>query len=291
LDSTDIAAGAELSRELKETVENSDALLVVLSKSAAQSSWVMAEVGLAQSLNKRVLPVLALGANYEDSVPPQLLNMVVLDANKLPMDELAARIIAVVKAIPIETALDEVRSKALRRQRYRWLLIASFTLLTVAGVWSTYFALDAKRKLLASEEIIHQSASLAVAPDGKTVAIGYSNGGIAILDAKTNRERAILGSQNIAPGIVTALAYSPDSRILASAGWNGVVELWDVSQEVMHVKLVLKGHTKAVLSLQFSPDGKVLYTRSIDGTLRAWRTADGTTISIEKIGSENHGAH
>jgi WD40 repeat protein len=55
---------------------------------------------------------------------------------------------------------------------------------------------------------------------------------------------------------VTALAFAPDSRTLASAGDDRVVRLWDVGEgELRHQ---LAGHGQPVRALDFSPDGSLL---------------------------------
>ncbi len=52
-------------------------------------------------------------------------------------------------------------------------------------------------------------------------------------------------------------AFSPDSRRLATAAWDGTVRLWDEATGLE--LLTLQGHTKGVMySVAFSPDGRRL---------------------------------
>jgi WD40 repeat protein len=65
-------------------------------------------------------------------------------------------------------------------------------------------------------------------------------------------------------------AWSPDGRMLAVSGFPGSqrIELWELATG--KVRLTLPGHSREVLSLAFSPDGRLCASGSADGTVLIW---------------------
>jgi WD40 repeat protein len=73
-------------------------------------------------------------------------------------------------------------------------------------------------------------------------------------------------------GSIMAMAFSPDAQLLATAGLDQVVRLWDIPSGREQAQLT--GHTNSVLAIAFGPDNQ-LVTVGHDNTARSWDLAAG----------------
>lgn len=94
---------------------------------------------------------------------------------------------------------------------------------------------------------------LALAPDGRTLAVGHSDGGVDLIEADTLRTGARFRALR---GFVAALAFSPDRNVLAATGQHGELALWDARP--LRRLGELRGQRTTSQALAFSPDGTLL---------------------------------
>ena len=74
-------------------------------------------------------------------------------------------------------------------------------------------------------------------------------------------------------GKVSAFAFAPDGKRLASASWDRTLRVWDVAGGRTIAEL--KGHTQNIMQVAFlSADGARLVSSAYDLTLRVWETAE-----------------
>ena len=82
----------------------------------------------------------------------------------------------------------------------------------------------------------------------------------------------------------TEMVFSPGGDLLAFGAYGCSVEIWSLEESAgpSQGKLLrsLAGHSWAVTSVAFSPDGKTLLSGSGDHTLRLWNVRDGRCLAI-----------
>jgi WD40 repeat protein len=150
-----------------------------------------------------------------------------------------------------------------------------------------------------------QVLSLAFSPDSKLLASGSfgevdadglpAKGEIYLWDVATQQRIGSPLKGHNSP--VYSLAFSPDGKTLASGGGGNdyyggsgsgySIVLWNVVKG-QALGPSLEGHKNEVLSLAFSPDGKVLASGSADETVKLWDVARLKPVDNSSLLDNDH---
>src|SRR5262249_46046969 len=113
---------------------------------------------------------------------------------------------------------------------------------------------------------------IAFSPDGRRLAVGQTNG-IALYDPATGKEAAPFKST---PAAVPALAFSPDSRHMGSAGASDpAIKFWDLATNKLDFEI--SHHSSPNGSVAISPNGRLI---AAPGPLEG---AAGHTVNIWEV--------
>jgi WD40 repeat protein len=75
---------------------------------------------------------------------------------------------------------------------------------------------------------------------------------------------------------ISSVAFSHDSKRLASSSWDSTVKIWDASSGAC--LQTLEGHSGAVHSVAFSHDSTRLASASDDSTVKIWNASSGACL-------------
>ncbi|XVV17461.1 hypothetical protein ACQP2X_24690 [Actinoplanes sp. CA-131856] len=125
----------------------------------------------------------------------------------------------------------------------------------------------------------HLLKSLAVSPDGATVAAGDANNQVIVWDLGTGKIVRRLGAAD--PNLaVLGVAYLDGGTTVAAAGTDGTVRLFGPDHD-KPVRTLGRAGSSPLRAMTVSRDGRLLLTGSEDHKLHLWRLADGSVREFD----------
>ncbi|WUH92719.1 hypothetical protein OG900_23160 [Streptomyces sp. NBC_00433] len=128
--------------------------------------------------------------------------------------------------------------------------------------------------------------SLAFSGDGRTVAIGTTDGGVWIWHwaggGPPTALVAATSTPDAAGAVARTVAMSPDGRLVATGSDDGTVQLLDAATG--RGQTVFNDYSGAISALAFSDDGGTLAAGAADGTVRLFTTEGMAATVLEGAG-------
>src|SRR5919199_577109 len=216
-----------------------------------------------------------------------------LRGSELAIAEVWLKDIQSQKKQPVATELQKAyiaKSSAEKRKNKILLLTGALSIVTVVTIATTHWIIETKKQtkiaelkenagrvqtLLDADPV--EALILAIKATGEGAAASpevrretFAQVQSSLRDATGDaRERNLLTAN--AEG-VASLALSRDGKILASAGEDGTIRLWDTDGYPIGQPMdpLPNGLTPALHSVAWSPDGKTLVSGDDKGTIRLW---------------------
>ncbi len=117
--------------------------------------------------------------------------------------------------------------------------------------------------------------SVAIAPQGTSLALGVEDGSVRLWDWSTNSVTSTFTAHR---GVVWGTRFSPDGALLATAGDDGLVKLFKATQTE---PIETFTHPNAVRGMALAHQHPRLFAGVRDGSLRVWSFEDAETPLAE----------
>jgi WD40 repeat protein/DNA-binding SARP family transcriptional activator len=125
--------------------------------------------------------------------------------------------------------------------------------------------------------------AVAFSPDGSLLAAAHADGTVVLFDVATQARigRPLPSAYGPRYALhegqdINDLAFSPDGRLLATAGNDGSTALWDLARRAL-VGRPLNGYD-GVVAVAFSPDGRTIASGTGEGKVFLTRVPDGKVL-------------
>jgi WD40 repeat protein len=134
-------------------------------------------------------------------------------------------------------------------------------------------------------DVTGRITAIAFSPNGNLLAVAAGepgrNGIVTIHSVPASSSSDVRTSTASHKDTVYALAFSPDGKTLATAGYERLIHLWDVSERGVIGKsprLTLKDHSDTIHDLAFHPKGHLLASAGADRAVKVWDVASGNRL-------------
>jgi WD40 repeat protein len=132
-----------------------------------------------------------------------------------------------------------------------------------------------------------QATSIAISPDDRLIAVGHTEGQVALWDAASHRLMVV---QKCHKSGVSAVQFLPLQNRLATGSWDATIKIWNLNlqngEPALELWKSLDGHSGSLVSFAVDPTGRFLLSGSRDGSAKLTFTKTGTMV-YDVVGHTN----
>jgi WD40 repeat protein len=249
-----IRYGSQWLDEIERQLGACDAMVLVMSEAARQSTWVKEERTFASDKKIPIFPLLLDGEPWFGLRTKQYSDV---RSGDLPPPAFLDDLISEVAGDRGTNRPGGVQGESVERVKT-----------AAAGPPTQPFA-----KIRTLEGHTGWVSGCAVAPDGSYIVSASWDETLLMWDPATGSTMRTLEGHTY---LVSGCAVAPDGSYIVSASSDRTLRMWDPATG--STIRTLEGHTKAVSGCEVAPDGSYIVSGSGDKTLLMWDPATGSTI-------------
>ncbi len=106
-------------------------------------------------------------------------------------------------------------------------------------------------------------SSIAIAPDAKTIVVGFANGDLHIYPLPLVTQQPLISLSKVHARDIQRIAFNSKGDLLATVSYDNTAKVWQVTDDQLTLKFEV-GHSDRVNAVIFSPNDETLVTASYD---------------------------
>lgn len=280
LDEWEIHPGDLFGLKVERGLEESRALVLVMSANAFASDWVTLERQTAlfrdpTNAQRRFIPVLRDNCEIKDTLKQYLF----IDWREQSEEQYAKLLVACRPLVADETTASLPIHVLEAHDAFVWGVAvtpggeraASGSADSTIKVWD----LQSRNQIATLKGHFAGVPGVALTADGKWLVSGSHDRSVRLWDLRSKKEIAVFWGHE---DPVVRVAVTPDGTRAVSASQDGTIRIWDLIEQ--RLVGILAGHSGGAFAVAIAANGQVILSGADDHTVRVWDVNSNTCTRI-----------